>query len=423
MSEKNAMTMAEKIIAKNAGLACVRPGEVTEAAVNTVMLHDIGVPGVIKPLEALSGGKIHPNVNCVVIPDHFIPAPTVQAAENLRITREFAKKNALAYYEQGRGGISHQIMIERGHILPGQIVAAPDAHATSYGALGALGTGFGVTDVAVAMATGHVWLETPKTIRFILKGHFRKGVYAKDLILFILHQFEDNSIIYYAAEFSGEGTGDLSMDDRICICNLAYEMGVKACFVVPDKITDEYINRITGKSHPFVLPDSGASYEKTISVNLEDIPPMLSLPHNPQNGAPLSEYIGTKIDQAFLGSCTNGRMGDLRAAAAVLKGKKIADSVRMIITPASTEVMRQAMDEGLLNIFMEAGALVTNPGCGICLGGHLGLLAKGENCISSSNRNFRGRMGSVDANIYLASPVSVALAAVHGRIVDPQNEI
>jgi 3-isopropylmalate/(R)-2-methylmalate dehydratase large subunit len=359
----------------------------------------------------------------VVIPDHFIPAPTVQAAENLKITREFARKNGLTYYEQGRGGISHQIMIEKGHILPGQIVAAPDAHATSYGALGALGTGFGVTDVAVAMASGHVWLEIPKTIRFILTGHFRKGVYAKDLILFILHQFDDNSIIYYAAEFSGEGTEDLSMDDRICICNLAYEMGVKACFVVPDKITGEYINQVTGKVHPFVLPDIDAAYEKTITINLEDIPPMLSLPHNPQNGAPLSEYAGTKIDQAFLGSCTNGRLGDFRAAAAVLKGKKISDSVRMIITPASTEVLRQAMDEGLWDIFINAGALVTNPGCGICLGGHLGLLAKGENCISSSNRNFRGRMGSVDANVYLASPVSVALAAVYGRIVDPRNEL
>jgi 3-isopropylmalate/(R)-2-methylmalate dehydratase large subunit len=423
MSSKKAMTMAEKIIAKNAGVESVRPGDVTETAVNTVMLHDIGVPGVIKPLEALSGGKIHPEVHCVVIPDHFVPAPTVQAAENLKITRDFAKKNGLAYYEQGRGGISHQIMLEKGHILPGQIAAAPDAHATCYGALGALGTGFGVTDVAVAMATGHVWLETPETIRFILNGHLKKGVYAKDLILSVLHQFEDNSIIYYAAEFCGGGIRDLSMDDRICICNLAYEMGVKACFVVPDRVTEEYLQRVTDKAYSFVLPDSDASYKKTVNINLEDIPPMLSLPHNPQNGAPLHEYTGVRIDQVFLGSCTNGRIDDLRAAAAVLKGKKVAASVRMIITPASTEVMRQAMAEGLWDIFAEAGALLTNPGCGICLGGHLGLLAKGENCISSSNRNFRGRMGSVDANIYLASPVSAALAAIYGEIVDPRENL
>ncbi|MFP3042536.1 3-isopropylmalate dehydratase large subunit [Treponema primitia] len=415
------MTMAEKILSAKSGIKSVSPGDVVEAAVDAVMLHDIGVPGVRKPLEELSGGKIHPGVTCVVIPDHFVPAPTVQAAENLRITEEFAKKNGLAYYGQGRGGICHQVMIEKGYILPGQIVAAPDAHATSYGALGAFGAGFGVTDVAIAMACGHLWFEIPKTIQFVLGGHFNKGVYAKDLILHILHEFEDNSIIYYAAEFCGPGTAELSMDDRICICNLAYEMGVKACFVVPDEITAAYLQKVTGKRHDFVLPDRDAVYEKTVSVDLGNIPPMLSLPHNPQNGAPVANYTGTKIDQAFLGSCTNGRIEDLRIAASAMKGRKVADGVRMIITPASVEVMEQAIKEGLWETFIEAGALLTNPGCGICLGGHLGLLASGENCISSSNRNFLGRMGSVEANIYLASPMTVALAAIHGEIVDPRR--
>jgi 3-isopropylmalate/(R)-2-methylmalate dehydratase large subunit len=421
MSDHTAMTMAEKILAKNSGRSSVIPGEVVDAAVNAVMLHDIGVPGVINPLEKLSGGKIHSDVTCVVIPDHFVPAPTVQASENLRITREFARKNNLTYYEQGRGGISHQIMIEKGHVLPGRIIGAPDAHATSYGALGALGTGFGVTDVAIAMATGHLWFEIPKTIRFILKGHFQKGVGAKDLILSIMHDFDDNSLIYYAAEFAGEGTGDLSMDDRICICNIAYEMGVKACFVVPDTITASYLKQVIGIEHEFILPDPGANYEKIMTIDLAEIPPLLSLPHNPQNGAPVSEHIGVRIDQAFLGSCTNGRIEDLRIAAAVMKGKRLPDSVRMIVTPASTEIMRQAVREGLWEIFSEAGALLTNPGCGLCLGGHLGLLAAGENCISSSNRNVRGRMGSVDANIYLASPLTVALAALNGKIVDPRG--
>ena len=413
------MTLAEKVLAKNAGLEYVRPEQIVEAVIDTVMLHDIGTPGIIPPLAQLGYDKISENIKCVIIPDHFVPAPTVQAAENLRITKQFAEKMGCIYYGVGRGGVSHQVMLENGHVLPGQIVVAPDSHATSYGALGALGTGFGVTDVAIALGTGRLWFTVPPTIKLILNGRLRDNVGAMDVIIHMLQVFGETKLIYKSLEITGEIIGSMSVSERICIANLAYELGVKFCLIIPDKATSNYLASIGAPKTQFILPDDGAQYEEIIEMDLSDLEPMVAFPHHPTCGRPAIEAVGTKIDQAFIGSCANGRIEDLRIAACVLKGKKVHSMVRMIVSPASQAIYQTALDEGLIDTFIKAGACVTNPGCGACLGGHMGLIADEEICISTSNRNYRGRMGSTKGEVYLASPTTVATSAVTGVITLP----
>ncbi len=417
------MTMIEKILAKHAGRERVAPGEIVEARIDTVMLHDVGTPGVQRPLKELGAKKIADNVDCVIIPDHYVPAPTVQAAENLKLTKDFARKMGVRhFYDVGRGGICHSIMVEKGHALPGQIIVAPDAHATTYGACGALGTGLGVTDTAIALAAGELWFKVPETVKVVLTGKPGRFVSAKDIALFLLNEFGNERLIYRSVEITGPVADGLSLESRACMANMMFEAGVKACLFVPDSKTMAFLKRATGgRSVPEpVRPDPDAKYEEIARYDLSRLAPFVAAPHNPTNGRKIWEAAGIKIDEAFLGSCTNGRLEDLRVAAAVLKGKKIHRDVRMIVTPASQNVFLRAMAEGLIQTFVEAGALVTNPGCGACLGGHLGLLAPGEVCISSSNRNFRGRMGSREAEIYLASPAVVAASAVKGEIADPR---
>lgn len=415
------MTMVEKILAKHAGLDRVTPGQIVEAQVDVVMLHDIGTPGIQRPFKELGADKIADNVDCVIIPDHYVPAPTVQAAENLKITRDFARKmNVTHYYELGRGGICHHVMIEKGHVLPGQIIVAPDSHATTYGACGALGTGLGVTDTAIALGTGSLWFQVPETVKIILTGKLGRSVSAKDAALFLLKEFGEAKLIYKCVEIVGPVVDELSLDGRACMANMMLEAGVKACLFAPDDKTMEYLKQRVAKVPVTVLADEDAHYEEVISFDLSNLPPIVAAPHSPSNGKSVLEVTGTKIDQAFLGSCTNGRLEDLRIGAAILKGKKVHPSVRMIVTPASQEIYRQADAEGIVQIFIDAGAFVTNPGCGVCLGGHLGVIASGEVCIASSNRNFRGRMGSVAGEIYLASPAVVAAAALAGEIADPR---
>jgi 3-isopropylmalate/(R)-2-methylmalate dehydratase large subunit len=416
------MTMVEKILAKHAGLDHVVPGQIVEAQVDVVMLHDIGTPGIQRPFKELGAVKIADNVDCVIIPDHYVPAPTVQAAENLKLTRDFAKKmNVKHYYEVGHGGICHHIMIEKGHVLPGQIIVAPDSHATTYGACGALGTGLGVTDTAIALGTGNLWFQVPDTVKITLTGELGPFVSAKDVALFLLKQFGEEKLIYKCVEIVGPVVEELSIDSRACIANMMLEAGVKACLFVPDDKTIEFLQQLVEKVPEPVVADSDAHYEEVITFELSNLVPFVAAPHSPSNGKDISAVVGIKIHQAFLGSCTNGHLEDLRVAAGILKEQSIHPSVRMIVTPASQEIYQHAMAEGLIKVFIDAGALVTNPGCGVCLGGHLGVIASEEVCISSSNRNFRGRMGSVEGQIYLASPAVVAASAIAGEIADPRQ--
>lgn len=417
------MTIAEKILAKHAGLDKVVPGQIVEAQVDVVMLHDIGTPGIQRPFNELGTGKIADNVECVIIPDHYVPAPNVQAAENLKITREWAHKMGVKhYYELGRGGICHKIMIEQGHCLPGQIIVAPDSHAPTYGACGALGTGLGVTDTAIALGAGRLWFQVPATVKIVLTGKLAPYVSAKDISLFLLKEFGEEELIYKSVELVGPVVDALSLDSRACMANMALEMGVKACLFIPDAATMEHLRKRRGNDIPEpVLPDPDACYEKVVTYDLSDLGPMVAAPHSPSNGKTIAEVAGIKIDQAFLGSCTNGHIEDLRLGAAMMKGRKVHPSVRMIVTPASQEIYKQALLEGIIETFIDAGAFVTNPSCGVCVGGHLGVVAAGEVCISASNRNFRGRMGSTEAQLYLASPAVVVASALAGAIADPRT--
>lgn len=419
---KMGMTIVEKILAKNSELESVVPGQIVEAKVDVVMLHDVGTPGIQRPFKQLGANKIAAGVKCVIIPDHFVPAPTVEAAENLKITREFAEQMKIEhYYEPGRGGICHQVMIEKGHVLPGQIIVAPDSHATTYGACGALGTGLGVTDTAIALVTGSLWFRVPESIKIVLEGKLGPGVSAKDAALFLLKEFGESKLIYKAVELSGPIIDNLNIEGRECLADMALEMGVKTCLIAPDQKVIDYLSSKVGAVPAAVLPDKDAEYEEVYTFDLSAIPPIVAAPHSPSNGKFIEEVEGIKIHQAFLGSCTNGRLEDLRIAASMLKNRTIYSGVRLIVTPASQEIYKEAIKEGIVEILLEAGAIVTNPSCGACVGGHLGLIASEEVCISSSNRNFRGRMGSKEGQIYLASPATVVAAAIKGKIVDPRK--
>jgi 3-isopropylmalate/(R)-2-methylmalate dehydratase large subunit len=415
------MTIVEKILARNSSQEIVCPGQIVEARVDVVMLHDIGTPGIQRPFRELGTGKIASHVRCVIVPDHYVPAPTVQAAENLKLTREWAETMGVEYYyEPGRGGISHQIMIEQGHCLPGQIIVAPDSHATTYGACGALGTGLGVTDTAIAFGTGQLWFQVPETVKIELTGELGPYVSAKDIALYLLSLFGEDKLIYKAIEIAGPAADRLTFDSHACIANMALEMGVKTCLFIPGEETLARLRQLRQRVPDPVRPDADAHYESIVSIDVSLIPPMVATPHSPSNGKQVSEVAGIHVHQAFLGSCTNGRVEDLRVAARLMKGHSVHSGTRMIVTPASQETYKQAIEEGLIRIFLDAGALVTNPGCGVCIGGHLGLIAKDEVCISASNRNFMGRMGSRQGQIYLASPAVVAASALAGEIADPR---
>lgn len=416
------LTMVEKILAGHAGLDRVEPGQIVEAGVDVVMLHDVGTPGIQRPFKELGAERIADNVDCVIIPDHFVPAPTVQAAENLKITREFAERMGVKhYYELGRGGICHQVMVEQGHVLPGQIIVAPDSHATTYGACGALGTGLGVTDAAIALAAGKLWFRVPETVKIVLNGKLGRFVSAKDVALFLLKEFGESRLIYKAVEMTGPVIDGMSLESRECMADMALEMGVKACLFAPDAQTMSFLRQRAAQVPEPVLADPDAAYEEVLTFDLSDLSPVVAAPHSPSNGKPVGEVAGIRIQQAFLGSCTNGRLEDLRLAAEMLQGRTVHDGVRLIVTPASQAIYRQAIAEGLIQVFLSAGAFVTNPTCGACVGGHLGLIASGEVCISSSNRNFQGRMGSRDGQIYLASPAVVVASAMAGEIADPRT--
>ncbi len=419
-------TIAEKILDGEAG-------EIVEREVDYIMVNDItGVPAfeVLAELEnANENANVNANANepkrdkVVIVQDHYVPNKDIASAEQAKALRNYARRyNITNYYEIGKGGICHQVMIEEGFVAPGRLIIGADSHTCSYGALGAFSTGVGSTEAGAAMATGRLWFKVPTTQKFVIDGNLREYVMGKDIILHIIGDIGVSGSLYRSMEFYGSTISHLSLSDRITIANMAVEAGAKAGIIPPDEKVFRFLrNRVRGDYKPVYADegsDSDSEYEAIFEYDASEIVPTVAKPFSPANTVPASE-LDVTIDQAYLGSCTNGRIEDLRAAAAILKGKKVSPDVRMIVVPASEKVLKQALEEGLISIFVDAGAFVCSATCGACLGGYLGVLAKGERCISTTNRNFIGRMGHKDSEVYLANPAVVAASAITGRITDP----
>jgi 3-isopropylmalate/(R)-2-methylmalate dehydratase large subunit len=419
------MNITQKILAKASGKTSVSPGEIVDANVDMIMVHDLTGPLAVEAFKRIGVKNVWDNKKAVIILDHQVPAESVKAAELHKMLRQFAKEQGIRLYDVGKGGICHQVMPEKGHVLPGTLIVGADSHTCTYGALGAFATGIGSTEAAAVFATGKIWLRVPEAIKINVKGTFQKYVTPKDLILHVIGKVRADGAIYKSVEFTGPTIRAMSIAGRMTMCNMAVEMGAKNGIVEPDETTRKFLEGRTTKAlvpFEYLKNDADAAYEKTIEVDVTGLSPQVACPASVDNVKPVSELSNVPLDQAFIGSCTNGRIEDLRVAAEILKGKKVKDSVRTLVIPASQETYTQALKEGLIEIFTDAGAMVCGSTCGPCLGGHIGLLAPGEVCVSTSNRNFIGRMGSTEANVYLASPATVAASAITGRITDP-NEL
>jgi len=418
------LNISEKILAKASGKNVVHPGEIVDANVDMVMVHDLTGPLAVEAFKRIGVNHVWDNKKIVIILDHQVPAESVKAAELHKMLRKFAKEQKIRLYDVGKGGICHQVMPEKGHVLPGTLIVGADSHTCTYGALSAFATGIGSTEAAAVFATGKIWLKVPEAIKINVKGHFQKYVTPKDLVLSIIGQVGADGAIYKSVEFAGPAIRGMSMAGRMTLCNMTVEMGAKNGIVAPDEITRKFLEGRTDKplaSFESLKSNADASYEKVMELDVTGLEPQVACPSSVDNVKPASELNDTPVDQAFIGSCTNGRIEDLRLAAQILKGKRVKNDVRTIVIPASQEVYSQALREGLIEIFTDAGAIVCGSACGPCLGGHIGLLASGEVCVSTSNRNFIGRMGSIEASVYLASPATVAASAITGRITDPRE--
>ena len=417
------MNITEKILAKASGKQAVHPGEIVDANVDMIMVHDLTGPLAVEAFKKIGVQKVWDNQKAVVILDHQVPAESVKAAELHKTMRQFAKDQKLRIYDIGRGGICHQVMPEKGHVVPGTVIVGADSHTCTYGAFGAFATGIGSTEAAAVFATGKIWLKVPEAIKVNVTGQFQKYVTPKDLILSIIGRMSVDGAIYESAEFTGPTIKGMSIAGRMTLCNMAVEMGAKNGIIEPDETTRKFLEgRVKALPNFEALKsDKDAVYERTVEFDVSKMEPQVACPSSVDNVKPVSEVGNVPIEQAFIGSCTNGRIEDLRLAAQVLKGKRVKDGVRALVIPASQEVYKQAINEGLLEIFTDAGAIVCGSACGPCLGGHIGLLAAGEVCVSTSNRNFIGRMGSTQASVYLASPATVAASAVTGKITDPRK--
>ncbi len=418
------MNITEKILAKASGERVVHSGEIVDANVDMIMVHDLTGPLAVEAFEKIGVQKVWDNQKVVVILDHQVPAESVKAAELHKTMRQFAKDQKLRIYDIGRGGICHQVMPEKGHVVPGTVIVGADSHTCTYGAFGAFATGIGSTEAAAVFATGKIWLKVPEAIKLNVTGQFQKYVTPKDLILSIIGRIGVDGAIYKSAEFTGPTIKSMSIAGRMTLCNMAVEMGAKNGIIEPDETTRKFLEGRTSKALPnfeSLKSDKDAVYERIVEFDVSKLEPQVACPSSVDNVKPVSEVGNVPIEQAFIGSCTNGRIEDLRLAAQVLKGKRVKDNVRALVIPASQEVYKQALNEGLLEIFTDAGAMVCGSACGPCLGGHIGLLAADEACVSTSNRNFIGRMGSTQASVYLASPATVAASAVTGKITDPRK--
>ena len=415
------MTLAERILATAAGKDEVVAGEFVVADIGLALLHDIFAAQVFDMLGEVGVDRIFDPDKTVVVIDHLVPAPSAEAAAlHQRIRQHVSRLGIKTFYDAGEG-ICHQLLPERGHVRPGMLIVGTDSHTTTYGALGAGGTGIGTSDMVYALATGRLWFRVPETIRFELSGDLEQGVTWKDVILHLAGRFGADAAQYRAMEFGGPAVKNADMSSRLTVSNMAVEMGAKFGLFAADEITDRYLRDRGGEGTESFTPDSDANYEAVHEVLLSGLPPQVAMPHEVDRVGSVVDVEGIAIDQAFIGSCTNGRIEDLRAAAEVLQGRHIASGVRLLVVPASRAVLKEALDSGVLATLVDAGASVLAPGCGPCFGGHGGLLGPGERCIGTHNRNFIGRMGSADAEIYLGSPATVAASALAGSIADPRH--
>ncbi len=418
------MTITEKILANHAGKNFVEPGELIMADVDLALANDITGPVAIEEFKKAGGEKVFNQEKIALIPDHFAPNKDIKSAELCKSLREFAKEqNILHYYEVGRMGIEHALLPEQGIVLPGDLVIGADSHTCTYGALGAFSTGVGSTDLAFAMMTGQCWFKVPETIKFVYYGKLNKWITGKDLILHTIGDIGVDGALYKAMEFTGDAISSLSMDGRLTMANMAIEAGAKNGIINPDDITLKYIRSRAKRPYNIFKSDENAKYADIIEYNVENMQPKVALPHLPENVVDVDEASNIQIDQVVIGSCTNGRLEDMRLAASVIKGHKVHPYVRMIVIPATQQVYQEMMREGITEIFIEAGAAVSTPTCGPCLGGHMGVLAKGEKAVSATNRNFVGRMGHPESEVYLASPLVAAASAIKGRIAHPKEVV
>lgn len=416
------MTMTEKILAAHAGVPAVHPGELISIDLDMLLANDITAPVAIKEFNR-TGKEVFNNEKISFVMDHFTPNKDIKAAEQCKFIRDFSRKhNIVNFFDVGTMGIEHALLPERGLVVPGDTVIGADSHTCTYGALGAFSTGVGSTDLAAGMATGKAWIKVPPTIRFELTGELNKYVSGKDVILHIIGMIGVDGALYKSMEFGGEGLASLSMDDRLCIANMAIEAGGKNGIFEVDDQTIEFVRQRTEREFKVYAPDANAEYEQIIPIDLSTIKSTVAFPHLPENTHTVDEITeDILIDQVVIGSCTNGRISDLREAADILVGKKVSPNVRTIIFPATQTIYLQALEEGLIKIFVEAGCAVSTPTCGPCLGGHMGILAAGERAVATTNRNFVGRMGHPESEVYLASPAVAAASAIAGKIVSPRD--
>lgn len=418
------MTMTQKILAQHAGLSHVEAGQLIEAKIDLTLANDITGPLAISEMQKAGFNKVFDKDKVCLVMDHFVPNKDIKSAEQCKICRDFSRIQGISnFFDVGEMGIEHALLPEKGLVAPGELIIGADSHTCTYGALGAFSTGVGSTDLGAAMATGKAWFKVPSAIKFNLSGKLNKWVSGKDIILHIIGMLGVDGALYKSMEFCGEGVSELSMDDRFAICNMAIECGAKNGIFPFDSKTFEYISEKVSRDFKSFEADKDAIYEQVIDIDLSSIDPTIAFPHLPENTKPINEAIGIKIDQAVIGSCTNGRIEDMRAAASILKGRKVSKNVRTIIIPATQNIYLQCIKEGLIEIFIEAGAIISTPTCGPCLGGYMGILAGGETAIATTNRNFVGRMGHIDSKIYLSSPVVAAASAIMGEITHPENII
>ena len=413
------MTLAEKILAAHCGRERVSPGDFLSIRCDLVLSNDITAPIAMREFERLGVPRVFDPAKIVMVPDHFCPNKDIQSATQIKIMREFARRHGIIYFEVGQMGIEHVILPEKGLALPGQVIVGADSHTCTYGALGAFATGMGSTDIAIAMATGEIWMKAPTTIKFVYHGRPGKWSGGKYLILHTIGDIGVDGALYSAMEFQGEAIDTLSMDGRFTMANMAIEAGGKAGLFRVDSTTQRYLKGRTKSKYRVYEADADAEYARVIEYDASKIEPQVAFPHLPSNTRPVSRAGNVPIDQAVIGSCTNGRIEDLRLAARVLKGRKVDPHLRCIILPGSQQVYLDALKEGLIEIFIKAGAAVSTPTCGPCLGGYMGVLAEGERCVSTTNRNFVGRMGHVKSEVYLSNPAVAAASAVLGRIAGP----
>ncbi|RDY30716.1 3-isopropylmalate dehydratase large subunit [Lachnotalea glycerini] len=414
------MTMTQKILAAHAGLSEVKAGQLIEAELDLVLGNDITSPVAIHEMDKMKVSTVFDKDKIALVPDHFVPNKDIKSAEHCKCVREFAAKHDITnYFEVGQMGIEHALLPEKGLVVAGDVVIGADSHTCTYGALGAFSTGVGSTDMAAGMATGKAWFKVPSAIKFNLIGKFSKWVSGKDLILHIIGMIGVDGARYQSMEFVGEGIASLSMDDRFTIANMAIEAGAKNGIFPVDHVAEAYIREHSKREYTIYEADKDAEYEQEYTIDLSNLKPTVAFPHLPENTKTIDEVGEIKIDQVVIGSCTNGRLDDMRIAAEVLEGKKVAKGIRCIVIPATQKIYLQSIEEGIIQTFINAGAVVSTPTCGPCLGGYMGILAEGERCISTTNRNFVGRMGHVKSEVYLASPAVAAASAITGKISCP----